>query len=288
MFKYIDWLYMYRILILTSNRKETKMSKLSQKVKSLSFMSVFVILFAVLFYTGYAGSATVDSSDGKVISTFNRGELIDLKCKSVTGKKTWVLLQLPSLYPGVEFARPSDLYCEQQNRYVFPTAVGVEDLYYAESLNETIIDFGSNDFSGLGEILITIKAGASPQEWETVQKIRLIESDGTHFGGAWKGQVINTSEYDNWNDSCGNLNVNITIENYKITGVAKDNWGSAFAVTGMLNTDGTVTAGMATSSGDAFATFSGSFSEESGSGLWRQTYGCHGTWELTRDESEQG
>jgi hypothetical protein len=135
----------------------------------------------------------VDSDDAEVRVDFSPGQLIDLKCKAENGQKMWVLLRVPSLYPEIEFARPSDAYCEEHDRYVFPVTQESEDLYYAESFNGSKIDFGLNDFTGLDELIIATKKGDSPASLETIQTITLVESAGPAMACIQSGGSVTTA-----------------------------------------------------------------------------------------------
>lgn len=119
----------------------------------------------------------VESDEPSTTVSFRKGQCVRLTCKAEPGRKIWVLLQAPRVYPGTEFARPSDEHCRRTGRYVAPFIGNVEELYYAENFSGSRIDFGENDFTGLGEIVVSVKKGASAQELEAIQVVTLLEEE---------------------------------------------------------------------------------------------------------------
>jgi len=119
---------------------------------------------------------TVDSDDPRVTASYSPGQRVHIFCKAAQGRTLWVFVEAPRILPGARMARPSDEYCRTHgNRYLFPFSEGDEELYYAASYGESKIDFGENDLTGLGELVVTVAQGDSSRSLETVQVVRLVE-----------------------------------------------------------------------------------------------------------------
>jgi len=118
----------------------------------------------------------VDSDEPEVSVSFKADQLVRLNCKAEQGEKIWVFLRAPTILPGIEFIRPNDEYCHAHGgRYVFPFANGTRDMYYVESCNASKIDFGPNNFAGLGKLIVTTRKGDSAEKLETIQIITLAQ-----------------------------------------------------------------------------------------------------------------
>lgn len=125
---------------------------------------------------------TVDSTMPSVEVSFRAGQKIDLKCMAAIGKKNWILLEVPNFYPGLTFARPSNDFAYLRGRYFFlfkdesNNLVSDADLlYFSEAFEEEKIDFGINDLSGIGKIIITTLQGANNTSLEKIQQITLTQ-----------------------------------------------------------------------------------------------------------------
>jgi len=125
--------------------------------------------------------ASVESQEPETEVSFLSGELVHLFLRAEAGQRIWVLLEAPSLFPGVVFARPSDEVCRQTGRYVAPFSIGstvldnAADLFYDSAFSGDKIDFGVNNLTGLGEVVVTVKKGEWPMSLEPVQKLSLQE-----------------------------------------------------------------------------------------------------------------
>jgi hypothetical protein len=123
----------------------------------------------------------IDSDQSEITAQFSPGDWIHLICKAEAGEKIWVILEVPRSIPGIQFARANDGYCREHGRYAFIFSIGgalsseAQNLCFAESYDSAKIDFGVNDFSGMGEVIITVKKGDSPATLQTIQTIRLVE-----------------------------------------------------------------------------------------------------------------
>jgi hypothetical protein len=151
---------------------------------------IFVTSLILSFLLGIipVGAVTVDSNVPDLTVQLSPGEPLDLNCKAEPGQKIWVFLEVPSSYPGIEFVRPYDSHCQEHGRYLFVFVPNQsEDLYYADSYTGTRIEFGVQDFTGLGEVIVTTKKGHSSANLEMIQRIKIIESlpcekiEGTWF-----------------------------------------------------------------------------------------------------------
>ena len=125
----------------------------------------------------------IDSEASEVVVSIRPNQLISLRCKTEPGQKIWVLINLPSIDPDFWFVRPSDAYCAKSGHSLSlfsqygVLAPNVEELYYHDAYPERSIDLGTNDFTGLGKILIVIKKGDSADHLETVQTVRIVSEN---------------------------------------------------------------------------------------------------------------
>lgn len=123
---------------------------------------------------------TVDDDSPAVVVPMLEGQPVDLKVKTEIGQKIWIFLQAPSLVPDLRFARVSDAYAAQNGSYVVLFSANgnllphAAELYYTAVSEAAKIDFGSNNFSGVGNLFITVKKGESPENPEMVQAILLL------------------------------------------------------------------------------------------------------------------
>jgi hypothetical protein len=121
----------------------------------------------------------VDSEQSMVHVSFRPGQRIHLRTKTEVGARIWVLVELPDLYPGLTFARPFDAYCAERGKYLFPfqdqgnLVPEADSLHYVDPCPSDRIDFGENDFSGLGTIRITTSRGPTSEALESIQQIVL-------------------------------------------------------------------------------------------------------------------
>lgn len=112
---------------------------------------------------------------------FKTGEKVQIKCNAEPNEKIWVFIEIPSLFPGLVFTRPSDEYCLNSKRYLHLFSVNninsenLNELYFSASYNSNIIDFGMNDFTGLGRLVITVKKGNSLTNLQTLQVLTIVE-----------------------------------------------------------------------------------------------------------------
>lgn len=148
---------------------------IDEETIGLNFSSDEVYLDEVIVDTKSIVPLVPDMESTEQTIQFSSYDLIDLKCKAEKNSKIWVLLEAPSEYPGVQFARASDRYCKERGRYLFPFNAGADELYYSESYPDIDIDFGLNDFSVFDQLIVKIKKGASPEALETVQTIRFVK-----------------------------------------------------------------------------------------------------------------
>jgi hypothetical protein len=127
----------------------------------------------------YAGELPVliDSHEKEVEASFTPGRPVALRCKAEPDEKIWVFVEAPFLFPQMEMVRPNEVYCEERGSYLIPFDGASHELYYADSFKGTRIDFGLNDLTGVGEIVVTTKKGESPSELQLIQRIRIIEID---------------------------------------------------------------------------------------------------------------
>lgn len=102
------------------------------------------------------------------------------------------------------------------------------------------------------------------------------------FDGTWQGTALSTTAYDYWGDPCSGATLTMYITNSVVSGTAYDPyWQDWYTVSGSVNLDGTITAGLAISS-DEVASFDGTLSGNSGGGSWTSDGGCRGTWSVSR------
>jgi hypothetical protein len=141
------------------------------------------LLFLSMLSAPVGAVVTVDTDDEEVMVQFPAGEMVDLKVKAEPGRKIWVKVEAPELFPGIQFARPSDGYAREKGRYLIPFSVNnqltaeSQELYFDESFDRSQIDFGTNDFSGLVVLIIFVLKGDDPDNLEPIQTIRLVESE---------------------------------------------------------------------------------------------------------------
>ncbi|MCG2779019.1 MAG: SHOCT domain-containing protein [Desulfobacterales bacterium] len=109
----------------------------------------------------------------------------------------------------------------------------------------------------------------------------------TKYDGAWIGKAISTSSVDIKGNRCGEASLSMYINNSQIKGTAIDSWGNTHKITGSIDINGRVNAGIAIGSIN-FSTFTGTGSVDSASGIWQDKYQCYGTWNAkkTLDKKE--
>lgn len=181
------------------------------ELKMKKFFWPFIVTLMLLSLKTVIGSAAeigevqpllIDSDAPEINAFFKSGQSVHLKCKSETGHKIWVLLQLPLLYPDTELARPSEVYCLENGRNLFSfsqSGIPADEagkLYYADSCSESKIDFGKNDFTGLGELIVTVKKGEEPDRLEVIQTIRISENTDQESVSSYSYEITRVYPHD--------------------------------------------------------------------------------------------
>jgi len=169
-------------------------------MKKWLYVIVFWFVLLGVSEFGQAETITVDSDEQEVTVQFASGQLIDLRLLAEVGQKIWILLEVPP-YPAIQFGRPSDQFCETNGRYAFPLTIDgnlstqAEDLYYAASCNTAKLNFGIQNFTGLGKLTVTVKKGASAANLEVIQKVTFIET--WNSSGDFELDQIDTGNHQN-------------------------------------------------------------------------------------------
>ncbi len=107
-----------------------------------------------------------------------------------------------------------------------------------------------------------------------------VNADTAEFvlpAGAFTIEAIATTEFDSNGGTCGDATGEITITENALRGNVLSSNGFTLGVDGTLSDTGDVTGGFAQGS-NTIASFSGQFTETSGSGIWTDNFDCTGTW----------
>jgi S1-C subfamily serine protease len=106
------------------------------------------------------------------------------------------------------------------------------------------------------------------------------------WDGTWIGKAASTSATGQAPGSrrwvrCGEAALQMHIKDSTITGTAVDSHQISYQISGSVDRDGKVRIGIAKGGRNA-ANIEGSLSEGSGGGIWRDVYGCFGTWSVKK------
>lgn len=94
-------------------------------------------------------------------------------------------------------------------------------------------------------------------------------------------EAIATTEIDVNGGTCGDAAGDITITDNALRGNVLSTNGFTLGVDGTLSDTSEVTGGFAQGS-NTIASFSGQFTDTSGSGIWSDNFECTGTWTATK------
>ena len=109
------------------------------------------------------------------------------------------------------------------------------------------------------------------------------KEDSKSFNGVWSGKAISTTNYDRDHDVSGHADMTFTVEDTSISGYAVDYpWGERYAIFGSITEDGKIRMGLGYGNEGTVAQFSGTLSDSSGSGTWKDNYECRGTWSVQK------
>lgn len=133
--------------------------------------------------------------------------------------------------------------------------------------------YASTDYNNSQiEYCITVKEDGSPEDIPI-----FTGCDENYFiPEVWNGQVISTS-----GGSCGNASVRAEISNNLLTGLITDTFGRTYDISGSVNDDGLISAGISVSGYNA-GTFAGIITSDSGNGTWQDYFGCSGVWNIDK------
>ena len=174
----------------------------------------------------------VDSTDPQVTVQLEPSRLVDLYFPAEEGARIWIAIQASDLFPGVEFARPNDAFCNEQGRYVFPFSTQGQftpeagQYYYLEECSVSKIHFGANNLNGLGTLVISIYKGELAGGLEPLQVITLLPAQEppapsdrpTPPDSPVKLVFIHHSCGENWlSDESGGLGLALRDNNYFVS-----------------------------------------------------------------------
>ena len=111
---------------------------------------------------------STESDKSIVVLEVEEGQKVQLVCKTEAGKKTWVFVNIPELFPGITYLLHSG--------FLFPLEEDSSVLYFSESPSEDRIDLGLHDMTELLPIAITSGTGDSSHHTDVVQTIVLMGS----------------------------------------------------------------------------------------------------------------
>jgi len=130
---------------------------------------IFFVIWAL------AGSAScwalediisTESDESIVVLEVEQGQKVQLVCKTEAGKKTWVFVNVPELYPDMTFLL--------HYGFLFPLEEDSADMYFSESPPGDHIDLGLLDIAALCPLAITTRIGNSSYQSDVVQTIVLM------------------------------------------------------------------------------------------------------------------
>jgi S1-C subfamily serine protease len=106
------------------------------------------------------------------------------------------------------------------------------------------------------------------------------------WDGTWIGNASSTSAAGQTPGSrrvvrCGYAALQMHIKYSNISGTAVDSNQISYQISGSVDSDGKVRVGIAKGGRNA-ANIEGSLSEGAGGGIWRDVYGCFGTWNVKK------
>ena len=100
----------------------------------------------------------------------------------------------------------------------------------------------------------------------------------TNFNGNWSGVSVPSD----FNSGCTGATLNVTIKDNIISGTGRDPIsGTTGTITGTVSSSGSVES-LITFGGGLSVNWSGSLSSSKGSGSWRASDGCKGTWSISK------
>ena len=113
--------------------------------------------------------------------------------------------------------------------------------------------------------------------------IKLTAGLTTTFDGSYNFTAISTTFLNNFNIPCENASGVMSIENSMLTGsVTGASSGGTASISGTVQPDGSLSSVDLASSVSSF-NVTGIISGASGIGTWNETFGCAGTWEMTKN-----
>lgn len=114
----------------------------------------------------------------------------------------------------------------------------------------------------------------------TILTIPLAGCASQAFDGAWIGDMISTQE-DTEQRVCGAADLNITISNGKIEGIASVGYGYELTVKGSVTKNGQIKAEL-WGDDDSEVILTGLVNGNTAEGIWNDRLGCFGTFALSR------
>lgn len=103
-----------------------------------------------------------------------------------------------------------------------------------------------------------------------------------NYDGSWSGNAYSTTEYGSYGDPCPDATLNFTVSGSQISGTAGDSFGNTYSLQGTVDDQGNVQ--LAFFQGfETAGSITGTCSGTGASGTWEETYGCHGTWNATKN-----
>lgn len=100
------------------------------------------------------------------------------------------------------------------------------------------------------------------------------------FDGVWTGDMISVQE-DTEEKACGAADLNLTISNGKIEGIASVGYGYELTVKGVVTNDGQIKAEL-WGDDDSEVVLTGLINGNTAGGTWNDNLGCFGTFELSQ------
>ena len=107
------------------------------------------------------------------------------------------------------------------------------------------------------------------------------DTSKVNVNGQYNIQATSTTNLDINGDTCGDASGTMLINEYQISGSGRSSNGFSLDLQGSITRSGYITGGFARG-GNIVTTFTGSFTEASGSGTWRDDFRCTGTWSAYR------
>jgi hypothetical protein len=128
----------------------------------------------------------IEGEDSMISATVPSNRTIMVILKTSSTERNWIFFEVPSIFPGLTFARPEWEFCWENGRWLFlfsgdngqvftPEA---PILHFDDPYPLSRVHFLVGDFTGAGSFTIRSEGGSSPDSLTLIQSITVNEPSG--------------------------------------------------------------------------------------------------------------